>query len=144
MVYKAIYKSFALIVRFLLCSYTLYDVLCLCLISVQLIIYTPVRASDNDSEVELCCEMQGYIRPDRDLQWLNINLSDNRFTVEYRNGQPNAAQFGGDNLMHSRISVVKISNPTVTDSGWYVCALLGTDEPPQGVYLIVTGSPSEL
>lgn len=46
--------------------------------------------------------------------------------------------------MHSRISVVKISNPTVTDSGWYVCALLGTDEPPQGVYLIVTGSPSEL
>lgn len=79
---------------------THYDVMCLRLISAQLIINTPVRTSDNDSGVELHCEMQGYVRPDRDLWWLGINLNDSRFTVEYQNGQ---AQFGGDNLMYSRV-----------------------------------------
>lgn len=123
---------------------THYDVMCLHLISAQLIINTPVRASDNDSEVELHCEMQGYVRPDRDLRWLGINLNDSRFTVEYQNGQPNGAQFGGNNLMYSRVSVLKISNPSGMDSGWYVCALFGTDVPSQSVYLIVTESSSKL
>ena len=42
------------------------------------------------------------------------------------------------------VSVLKISKPTGMDSGWYVCALFGTDLPSQSVYLIVTESPSKL
>lgn len=107
------------------------------------VVETPVMGSENDSEVELQCEMQGYIRPDGDLLWRDVNLTDTRFTVEYRDGQPNVAQFGGSNPVHSRVSVLKISNPTAADSGRYECALLGTNL-IQGVHLIVEETPSEL
>ena len=84
---------------------THYDVMCLCLISAQLIINTPVRASDI-MILKLNCTVRCKGMLDqitRDLWWLGINLNDSRFTVEYQNGQPNGAQFGGDNLMYSRV-----------------------------------------
>ena len=100
--------------------------------------------SENDSEVQMGCEMRGYIRPDRDLIWLNVNLTTNtRFRVEYQDGN-GTAQFGGSSLVASRVLLLKILNPTAADSRSYQCALLGTSVPIQDVNLIVEEIPSKL
>ena len=99
-------------------------------------------AHENDSEVELSCEMADFIRPDHDLQWWREDelVTDNRTIVYYRDGQPHAAQNGGNETVHSRVSVLRISDPEVADSGTYICRIEGTDH---SVYIQLTVEGSE-
>lgn len=102
-----------------------------------------MEAVDNQTEVELRCEMLDYIRPDEDLQWYDpdrqpIVSGTNRRTIVYQDGTPDTAQIGGDFLTSSRVAVLTISDPQVSDSGTYFCVVEGTRE-GLGVDLIVAG-----
>lgn len=84
--------------------------------------------NDTATEVELVCEMAGFIRPDEDLQWFRIDgvlssKNGERYTVTYREGQSNSAQNGGTETVPSRLSVLTVSRPQQSDSGVFECRL---------------------
>ena len=100
-------------------------------------------SANNQTEVELRCEMLDYIRPDEDLQWYDLDQQPivsgtNRHTITYRDGTPDTAQNGEPFLITSRVAVLTISDPQVSDSGTYICIVQGTRE-ALSAELIVTG-----
>ena len=91
-----------------------------------------VTAHSNDTQVELECEMALFIRPDEDLQWFRgsemIVSGTNRHTVSYRNGSAEVVVNATTFNISSRVSVLAISNPQLSDSGTYTCRILGTEQ----------------
>ena len=91
-----------------------------------------VTAHRNDTQVELECEMNLFIRPDEDLQWFRgsemIVSGTNRHTVSYRNGSAEVVVNVTTFNISSRVSVLTISNPQLSDSGTYTCRILGTEQ----------------
>ena len=91
-----------------------------------------VTAHSNDTQVELECEMALFIRPDEDLQWFRgsemIVSGTNRHTVSYRNGSAEVVVNVTTFNISSRVSVLAISNPQLSDSGTYTCRILGTEQ----------------
>jgi len=84
----------------------------------------------NDTQaVELGCDMAGYVRPDDHLHWFRgedtIN-QDSKYQLEFRNGSQ-TAQNGGDTTIPSRLSVVRVLNPEIEDTGAYKCVINGTE-----------------
>ena len=81
--------------------------------------------------IQLGCEMMGFLRPDKDLQWYNgsqlLPLEGANHSVIVKEGTPGAGQSGQNGTVHSRLSVLNINNPTVADSGVYSCKVRGTN-----------------
>lgn len=82
------------------------------------------------TSASLGCEMKGYIRADDDIQWFKKDrrIYDGMYThffITFTDGTPNSAQSGSYRTVPSRISVLKISSVTVSDSGVYSCKLQG-------------------
>ncbi len=86
---------------------------------------------DNASSVELSCDMSAYIRPDNQLRWFKddqlVAVDEDRRQITYMNGTK-LGQFGRLGFQPSRVSVLTISNPTLSDSGTYTCRVMGTRE----------------
>ncbi len=87
---------------------------------------------DNASFVELSCDMSDYIRPDDQLQWFRdgemITSGQARQQITFKNGNANQGQLGGLSTQSSRVSVLTISNPILSDTGTYNCRVIGTTE----------------
>ena len=83
-----------------------------------------VTVSTEVFNISLSCEMSLYLRPDEDLQWfhdgrlINNTADMERYTTFYfslnREGQL------------SRVSTLVISEPQLSDSGTYTCAIRNT------------------
>ena len=86
---------------------------------------------DNATNMSMSCEMSLYLRPDEDLQWFRgeemISGDSERYTITYTDGTPMMGQFGGDSVGPSRLSTLVISQPQMSDSDRYTCAILNTD-----------------
>ena len=92
------------------------------------------EAETTDNEASLICLMRGYIRPDDQFLWFKGNTllssaESERYTVIYEDG------FG---QVASRISILLISSPKVSDSGQYTCGVNGTSA-FDNIELIVNG-----
>ena len=91
---------------------------------------TEVTTQDNATNISLSCEMSLYLRPDEDLQWFRggelITGNTEKYTIIYNNGTPLMGQFEGV-LGSSRISTLVISEPQMSDSGTYTCAIRNTE-----------------
>ena len=88
---------------------------------------------DNETQVELKCEMSLYLRPDDHLQWFRggqlIASGTERYTITYSNGTSEPpGQFGESTVGPSRVSTLTISEPQLADSGTYTCAIIDTDQ----------------
>lgn len=72
--------------------------------------------------------MSIYIHPDEDLEWyFNGELIEGeKYTVSYSFGG-GVGQFGGNLNQPSRVSTLYISQPQVSDSGTYTCAIRDTE-----------------
>ena len=86
---------------------------------------------DNASFVELSCDMSAYIRPDDQLQWFRdgemITSGQDRRQITFMDGA-GRGQFGGLTTQSSRVLVLTISNPILSDTGTYNCRVIGTTE----------------
>ena len=100
---------------------------------------TEVAAFDNETQVTLSCEMSLYIHPDENLRWYRageeISTDSGRFTIEYSNGNL-LGQFGDNTIGSSRVSTLVVSQPRVSDSDTYTCAIINTQH-EQDIQLIV-------
>ena len=73
--------------------------------------------------------MSDYIRPDDHLEWRRFGFrssivsGENRRQISYKNGTLKG-QIGELRAGLSRVSVLTISNPTLADSGAYVCTVM--------------------
>ena len=87
---------------------------------------------DNASFVELRCDMSDYIRPDDQLQWFRngemITPGQARRQITFMNGTARLGQFGDLSIQSSRVSVLTISNPVLSDTGVYNCRVMETTE----------------
>ena len=87
---------------------------------------------DNDTVVELSCEMAYFIREDHDFQWFvegrQIISGTNNWTITYTNSTPDVAQKGASSLIPSRVSTLTIYNPRVADTGTYTCSVQNTNQ----------------
>lgn len=76
--------------------------------------------------------MKGFLRPDEDLLWykehkLLIPTEGGIYSVIVKDGTPGAGQDGRNETVSSRLSVLSIEHPKVSDSGVYSCKIRGTD-----------------
>ena len=88
-----------------------------------------VEIMPGTSQVGFNCEMSLYLHPDEDLQWLHDgeNISDtDRHTVSYISSS-GVGQFGERDTGPSRVIHLLISEPQMSDSGRYTCAIRGTN-----------------
>ena len=88
-----------------------------------------VYVSDNETDVSLSCEMSLYLRPERDLQWFRGGqqiMNTGRHMITYTDGN-GMGQFGGNTIGSSRVSTLVISEPQLSDSGTYTCAIRNTE-----------------
>ena len=84
---------------------------------------------DNVTDVSLSCEMSLYLRPDENLQWFRRGqqiMNTDRHTITYTDGT-GIGHFGEDAVGSSRVSTLVISEPRLSDSGTYTCALINTE-----------------
>ena len=85
---------------------------------------------DNVSQVSMSCEMSLYLRPDEDLQWFRggqlITGDCERLSIQFSDGTAQG-QLGGDTIGQSRVSTLVISQPQISDSGTYTCAIRNTE-----------------
>ena len=90
-----------------------------------------VLTFDNATEVALSCEMSLFLRPDEDLQWFRgeqqIASDAAKHTITYTNGS-GQGQFGENAIGTSRVSTLVISQPQMSDSATYTCAIRNTDQ----------------
>lgn len=77
--------------------------------------------------VTLLCNMRDYIRPDDQFQWFRDSAPalNDRYSMLYVNGSLQA-QNGLATLSPTRWTGLAISNPEVSDTGTYTCAVNGT------------------
>ena len=91
-----------------------------------------VSPGESTTSAELQCEATGYVRPDSDIQWYRgnerIERNDEKYSIAFRNGRPNAAQRGLNESTFSRVSVLTIQNVDETDAGLYSCRSQETSE----------------
>ena len=107
----------------------------LCLYAVFLQVYplnqSNVVVRDNATEVSMSCEMSDYLHPDEDLQWFRggelIISGTESYTIAYTDGRSEMGQFGGSTLGPSRVSTLVISQPQLSDSATYTCAIRNTE-----------------
>ena len=89
-----------------------------------------VFVRDNVTEVAISCEMSLYLRPDEDMQWFRegqlINTNTERHTITSTNGSK-LGQFRETEVGPSRISTLVISEPQLSDSANYTCAIRNTE-----------------
>ena len=90
-----------------------------------------VLTFDNATEVALSCEVSLYLHPDEDLQWFRgeqqIASDAAKHTITYTDGS-GQGQFGENAIGTSRVSTLVISQPQMTDSATYTCAIRNTDQ----------------
>ncbi len=86
--------------------------------------------------------MSNYIRPDDQLQWFRdgemITSGQARRQITFMDGTK-SGQLGGLLTQSSRVSMLKISNPVLSDTGTYNCRVMGTTESAD-IALIVQSS----
>ena len=111
------------------------------LVDLQVVDNETVEATTDTAQVGLHCDMSLYIHPDEDLQWLHngqlLTSGTDRHTISYRNSH-GVGQFGGQETGASRESTLVISQPQISDSGHYTCAISGTNV-SQDIQLSITG-----
>ena len=98
-----------------------------------------ITTFDNVTEVSMSCEMSLYLHPDENLQWYRgdelIAADTERYTITYTNGSA-SGQFGENTVGPSRVSTLVISQPQMSDSDIYTCAIMNTEH-SQDIQLIV-------
>ena len=86
---------------------------------------------DNETDVEMQCEMFLYLHPDQNLQWFKggerIVTGTDRYKITFQDGQLRG-QSGGNNVGSSRVSTLAISKPQQSDSGTYTCSIINTNQ----------------
>ena len=90
---------------------------------------TVTHSRSQPKSVELQCEASGYIRPDSDIQWFKDDkqiTEGERYSIEFMDGRPDAAQTGLNETTPSRISFLTISQVEESDTGLYKCQSLAT------------------
>ena len=104
-----------------------------------------VTTLDNETSVELSCDMAGFIPVDTALTWYMNNQQvsvDNRVSVSYRDGSFLSGR-GFKNINKSVESILSFKPPQLTDSGTYECRIIGYEYlPTQTVVLVVEESMS--
>ena len=87
-----------------------------------------IMTFDNATDVSLICEMSLYLHPDENLQWFRGKqiINTEGHTVTYTNGT-GMGQFGENTIGSSRVSTLVISDPQLSDSGTYTCAIRDTE-----------------
>ena len=129
---------------YLLCVRVSADIIILLLfLTVVLDVYPKnqhiIATFDNATEVSMSCEMSLYLHPDENLQWYRggevIAADTERHTITYTNGTA-LGQFGDDFVGPSRVSTLVISQPQMSDSDTYTCAIINTQH-SQDIQLIV-------
>ena len=88
-----------------------------------------VRVRDNVNDVSLSCEMSLYLHPDENLQWFRGGqqiMNTERHNITYTDGT-GVGQIREDTVGSSRISTLVISEPRLSDSGTYTCAIINTE-----------------
>ena len=84
---------------------------------------------DDETDVSLSCEMSLYLRPDRNLLWFRGGqqiMNTGRHIITYTDGD-GTGQFGGNIIGSSRVSTLVITEPQLSDSGTYTCAIRNTE-----------------
>ena len=101
---------------------------------------------DNETDVEMQCEMFLYVHSDQNLQWFkggeHIITGTDRYKITFQDGQ-RPGQSGGKNVGSSRVSTLAISEPLQSDSGTYTCSIINTDQ-SQAIQLTVQKGKSAL
>lgn len=103
----------------------------LCIVDLEVVgNETNLTVSHELPKVPLSCEMSLYLHPDEDLQWFRdgelINKTEEvRYAVSYSIGS-GEGQFGGPVSNRSRVSTLLITEPQLSDSGTYTCAIRNT------------------
>ena len=97
---------------------------------------------DEVPETSLSCEMSLYLHPDVDLQWFRdgelINTTEmERHTVSFNVGI-REGQSGGQVVQQSRVSTLVISEPQLSDSATYACAIRNTEHSQDIQLTVVT------
>ena len=91
---------------------------------------TNITVADNETEVKLSCEMSEYIHPDEDLKWFKgekLLTNGSKYAITYHNGSGHG-QNGRYKIGLSRMSMLVISEPQITDAGIYTCNIRGTNQ----------------
>ena len=101
---------------------------------------------DNVTNISLSCEMSLYIHPDEQLQWFKggqlIITDTERHSIAYTDGTK-LGQFGGTRSGPSRVSTLVISEPQLSDTSTYTCAITNTEH-SQDIQLFVERSQGAL
>ena len=103
---------------------------------------TNLTVSHTLPKVSLSCEMSLYVHPDEDLQWFRdgerINTTEAvRYAVSYSIGS-GVGQFGEPVPQRSRVSTLRITEPQLSDSGTYTCAIRNTEHSQDIELTVVT------
>ena len=75
-------------------------------------------------QVELKCEVTGYIRPDSDFLWFKEDteiITSEKYQTSFKDGHPNTTQVGENELSPRRLVILIIHNVSATDIGKYSC-----------------------
>ena len=101
-----------------------------------------ITVSTHATEVSLSCEMSLYIHPDENLQWFHdgelINITQTERNISYSFGE-GVGQFGADSTQPSRVSTLRISEPQISDTGVYTCAISNTERSKDIELTVVPG-----
>lgn len=114
-------------------------------VTVEVVIRSRVESATTANAVTLLCGMRDYIRPDEQFQWFRgevlVSALNDRYSVRYVDGFT-TAQNGLSTFSPSRLTGLVISNPVVSDTDTYTCAVNGTSQFAT-VELIVTDPTGE-
>ena len=103
-----------------------------------------IVAENETTNLQLKCEMSGYIEPDENLQWFRHGekiKNSNKYNISYVNGSK-VSQMGEIQQQNSRISIVTISDFKKEDRGFYSCNT--TDTKVSEAIYISLGEPGKL
>ena len=103
-----------------------------------------IVAENETTNLQLKCEMSGYIEPDENLQWFRHGEkieNSNKYNISYVNGSK-LIQMGGIQQKNSRVSILTISDFKKEDRGFYSCNTTET-KVSEAIYISL-GEPGEL
>ena len=103
-------------------------------VTLEAVVNTVSVETSSDREppqVELKCEATGYVWPDSDFLWFKEDIqiiTSEKYQISFKDGHPNAAQVGENEISSGRLVILTIHNVSATDIGKYSCRSHETGE----------------